>query len=95
MALVGSGGIVFGALRFNREEATRIVEQQSTILSNMEILYEATKEERDALQKNVSELRDELQEARQEAQKYYDEASALREEVVKLRTSIEGLGPHA
>ncbi|PYS67704.1 MAG: hypothetical protein DMF69_22275 [Acidobacteria bacterium] len=94
VALVGSGGIVFGALRFNREEATRIVEQQSTILQNMELLYEATKEERDALQKNVIELRGALEQAREDAEKYYKEAQALRSEVVKLRTAIDGMGSH-
>lgn len=94
VALAGSGGIVFGALRFNREETTRIVEQQAQILNDMQTLYEATKKERDELHATVVDLRAEVRKAHEDAERYFKEASDLRMEVVKLRGSIEGMGSH-
>lgn len=49
-------GVVFVAMRFNREEAGRIVEQQTRLLADMEKLYEVTKLERDSLRAEVEHL---------------------------------------
>lgn len=35
MALIGAGGVVFGALRFNREEAQTIIRTQQSVLDDM------------------------------------------------------------
>lgn len=57
VALIGSGGVVLAALRFNREEAGRVVKQQTAILQDMRTLYELTRQDRDRLRLEVAELK--------------------------------------
>jgi cell division protein FtsB len=64
VAIAGSGGLVFGALRYNREESGKVISQHSIILADMRTLNEElhqalqrTREERDALTEEVTKLR--------------------------------------
>lgn len=63
IGIMGLGGILFTALRFNRDDTTAIVGQQSTVLNSMHTLNtdlqqtaDRLKQERDALQVQVVEL---------------------------------------
>lgn len=59
LAAIGTAsGVVFMALRFNREEAGRIVQQQTGVLTDMQDLYELTRRDRDELRDQVDRLRD-------------------------------------
>lgn len=69
VGLVGSGGIVFGALRYNRDEAGKIVTQQTNVLTDMRGLNDELNEslgrmraERDELIKEVGTCKSETQE---------------------------------
>jgi uncharacterized protein Yka (UPF0111/DUF47 family) len=78
VGVLGLGSIIFAALRYNRDDTTQIVNQQSTLLNNMKtmndelrITSEKLKEQRDAkaeevqrLTGQVEALRGELREAR-------------------------------
>jgi peptidoglycan hydrolase CwlO-like protein len=87
VALVGSGGVVFAALRFNREETGKIVDQQTIILDNMRTLN-------DELQEALERTRDQLKQTRTERDELRHEVEELRIEVTRLRHAIDqqGLG---
>lgn len=96
VALAGSGGILFGALRFNREEATRVVGQQAQILDDMRDLYEVTRTERDALREEVRRCSDEIERLNKSIRgslwaqlQQKDEGKALSREVERLRRALE------
>lgn len=77
-ALVGSGGIVWGALRYNRQEAGEIVQQHSQILADMRSLNE--------------ELHLALSRAREERDQLRTEVEKLNYEVGRLRILYERTG---
>jgi len=52
IGIVGLGGIIFTALKYNRDDTTAIVQQQSVIVGDMKGLN-------DELRKRTEELRDE------------------------------------
>jgi hypothetical protein len=69
LGVIGLGGIIFTALRFNRDDTTAIVTQQDLILRDMKSLNEelritanGLREERDALAVQVEKLRIEIEE---------------------------------
>jgi hypothetical protein len=64
IGLCGLAGVIFTALRFNRDDTTSIVQQQTALLGNMQALYDtehtelaAVTSERDALRAEVARLR--------------------------------------
>ena len=63
IGLVGLAGVIFTALKFNRDDTTAVVSQQDTILNDMRIINEELRttstelrEERDGLRTQVAEL---------------------------------------
>ena len=63
IGLVGLAGVVFTALKFNRDDTTAVVSQQDTILNDMKLINEELRttskelrEERDGLREQVAEL---------------------------------------
>jgi uncharacterized coiled-coil DUF342 family protein len=63
VGVLGLGSIVFAAMRYNRDDTTAIVNQQSTLLGNIKTLNDELrttadklKEERDALREQVGRL---------------------------------------
>jgi hypothetical protein len=57
IALMGLGGLVFTALRFNRDDTSAIVSQQSTVLHDMQAINEELRHERDDCRGELAELR--------------------------------------
>jgi hypothetical protein len=64
IGLMGLGGVIFTALKFNRDDTTAVVSQQDTILNEMKTVNEELRltvvdlrTERDALRLEVQELR--------------------------------------
>lgn len=64
IGLSGLAGVIFTALKYNRDDTTAIVNQQTVLLGNMRSLYDSEHEqlaavtsERDALRAEVSRLR--------------------------------------
>ena len=70
IGVFGLGGIVFTALKFNRDDTTAIVGQQSNVLKDMATLND--------------ELRQTAKDLREERDKLRDEVINLRFEVEKL-----------
>lgn len=81
--IVVLAGVVFLALRYNREETGKIVSQQAGVLDDMNSVYERLK---DALERAERE-RDA---ARQERDDTRAERDALLQEVVSLRQEVAG-----
>ena len=90
LALAGLVGAVFAALRFNRDDATAVVAQQSTVLADMRSLNEELAEaaarvrlERDDLAAKIILLTAEI--------------AALRVQITALQVALETLtgGPKA
>jgi predicted nucleic acid-binding Zn-ribbon protein len=77
-------GVLFLALRYNREETGKIVTQQSSVLDDMNSVYERQKE----LLKHAEDERDA---ARRERDETKAERDALRREVAGAREANEAL----
>lgn len=90
-AFAGSGGILFGAVRYNRDEAGKVIVQQTSILTDMRALndeliesLDRVRTERDAVRLDRDQLRNQLTECKEETR-------ALRWQVKKLDTQIKDL----
>ena len=57
IALMGIAGVVFTALRFNRDDTTAIVNQQSSIVADMKVLNDELRSTVDRLRVENEELR--------------------------------------
>ena len=73
IAVLGLGGLIFTALKFNRDDTTAIVGQQTALLGNMKALNEelrssteSLRAERDSLKLQVEHLTGEVQGLRTE-----------------------------
>lgn len=82
--IVVLAGVVFLALRYNREETGKTVEQQTAVLGNMREVYEALKE-------SLTRAETERDAARLEADKLRAEVAAARAEIAGLRAEIAGM----
>ena len=67
IAVLGLGGLIFTALKFNRDDTTSILTQQDTIVGEMRLLNEelrtstsSLREERDSLKLQVDRLTKEI-----------------------------------
>lgn len=87
VALVGSGGALFGALRYNRDEAGKVVIQQTAVLTNMQALN-------DELQGALERARSERDELISELQKTRQELGGCQTEIKRLRVLMERSGLH-
>jgi prephenate dehydrogenase len=57
IAIMGVAGVIFTALRYNRDDTTAIVTQQSTIVHDMQALNEELRTQIDRLMKENDQLR--------------------------------------
>lgn len=85
VGLVGSGGVVFGALRYNRDEAGRIVDQQTAVLTDMRGLND---ELQDAYERSTHELGL----CRRQVAALTDEVMTLRRQVTRLTQIVRRYG---
>jgi septal ring factor EnvC (AmiA/AmiB activator) len=77
VTVAGSGGVVFGALRYNRDEAGKIVIQQTSVLTDMRGLND--------------ELQEALNRTRTERDELLSEVRGCREEIARLRGQVTAL----
>ena len=83
--LVGLIGVVFGALRFQRDEAGKIVAQQTAVLGDMRDLN-------DELQDALARTRDERDQFAGEVRLLRETVQRLEDEVRKLRIALDARG---
>lgn len=81
-------GVVFAALRYNREETGKTVEQQTQVLGNMKDVYEALERSLKRAESEREEAQEERDKARAERDAQRVEANALREEVAAARQEV-------
>lgn len=81
--ILGLAGIVFTALKFNRDDTTAVVAQQTQILANMKLLN-------DELRTSVEGLRQERDELRGKVDQLTGQVSALRDELHGAHARMEG-----
>lgn len=89
--LVGSGGIVFGALRYNRDEAGKVVTQQTNVLTDMRGLNDELVEALARLREERDDLRRQLAECTGEAGDRRDMIEGLKAKLKQRDTKIERL----
>lgn len=77
----GLGALVFAALRFNREDASSVVSQQSTLLSDMRAMLDEKQEELDRAKQERSRLHELLHEVS-------GHCADLETEIMELRKRI-------
>lgn len=108
IALAGTGGVVFGALRYNRDEAGKVVLQQTAVLTNMQSLNDELadaltrareeaarfRQERDELMAELRTCRTEIADHRRESEASRKEIKELRVEVKRLHTLMQRRGIH-
>lgn len=88
--LIGSSGflgLLFGLLRYNREEAGKIVSQSSQVLADMIKLNDELKESLNEAKKERDELKRELNFTR-------DEVRLLKSQVTRLVALLRAHGVH-
>lgn len=91
VALVGSGGIVFGALRFNRDETGKTVTQHSAILSDMDKLNKHLVEELRRVRENLTETEVELVRAEAERDALKRQIGDCTGDVSQLQLRVRSL----
>lgn len=57
LGVLGLGGLIFTALRYNRDDTTAILGQQNTIVGEMKTLNEELRLARDECREEVARLR--------------------------------------
>lgn len=94
IGVLGLGGIVFTALKFNRDDTTAIVGQQSNILRDMkelnsELRITATdlRKERDELKEQVDKLGQQVTELSTELREAH---AQLSEQVSRVQDTLDG-----
>jgi chromosome segregation ATPase len=90
-ALVGSGGIVFGALRFNRDETGKTVTQHSKILADMESVNQHLIDELVRLRNELATLRIEHDRVTEERNEYRDKVDSCTDQVSRLKRKVASL----
>lgn len=80
--LVGSGGIVFGALRYNRDEAGKVVTQQTNVLTDMRGLN-------DELVEALARLREERDDLRRQLAECTGESGGRRDMIDELKGKLK------
>lgn len=92
LTVVGAlGALIFGALRFNREDAKSVVDQQSTLLGNMQALNDELQGALDRCTARRAEL--EVQQRKLEIahRDCDDEIARLKGELAGVRVKLERL----
>jgi len=83
LGVLGLGSIIFAALRYNRDDTTAIVNQQSTLLGNIKVLN-------DELRTTVEKLREERDGLREQVGHLTGQVEALRRELREMRDHLSG-----
>jgi predicted RNase H-like nuclease (RuvC/YqgF family) len=83
VGVLGLGSIIFAALRYNRDDTTAIVNQQSTLLGNMKTLN-------DELRNTADSIKTERDALRVEVDRLTGQVEALRSELREMRQHIGG-----
>jgi chromosome segregation ATPase len=83
LGLVGLAGVIFTALKYNRDDTTAIVGQQSTILNDMKSLNEE-------LRSTATSLREERDALRTQVENLTGQVEALRGELHETREHLSG-----
>jgi uncharacterized coiled-coil DUF342 family protein len=78
IGIFGVAGLIFTALKYNRDDTTAVVNQQSTILGEMKTLN-------DELRTRTTELREERDELKTQVERLTTEIRALRSELQEGR----------
>lgn len=60
IGVMGVAGVIFTALRYNRDDSTAIVQQQSTVLNDMHTINDELRLQVKDLREQIDRLRDEL-----------------------------------
>lgn len=94
IALAGTGGVVFGALRYNRDEAGKVVLQQTTVLTSMQALNDELTDALTRSREDATQFRKERDTLMTELQDCKSEVKDLRVEVRDLHKLIEDRGLH-
>jgi predicted nuclease with TOPRIM domain len=89
LALAGTGGVIFVALRHNRDEAGKIVTQQTSVLSNMQALNDELSDALDRARNESDRFRAERDELMACVTGCRDEIKALRVEVTRLHSLMD------
>ena len=77
IGLLGLGGIIFTALKYNRDDTTAVLTQQSTIVSEMKTVN-------DELRTTTAELRTERDGLKAQVMELTNQVSALRTELGRI-----------
>jgi hypothetical protein len=77
IGIFGIGGLIFTALKYNRDDTTAVVSQQNVIVNDMKMLN-------DELRTTTSELRTERDGLRAQVTELTKQIDALREELGRI-----------
>lgn len=94
VALAGSGGVLFGALRYNRDEAGKVVAQQTAVLTNMQSLNDELHEALNRAREDADTARGERDALRLTVETCTNEIHGLRSEIRRLHVLMEKSGLH-
>jgi chromosome segregation ATPase len=86
--LAGLGALVFGALRFNREDAKSVVDQQSTLLSDMRSLNDELAEALERCRARKSDIESKLRQTEVAAEYLHAEHRNCEMEIERLSTEL-------
>jgi hypothetical protein len=89
LALAGTGGVIFVALRHNRDEAGKIVTQQTSVLGNMQALNDELSDALDRAREEATRFRTERDELMACVNGCREEMKFLREEVTRLHAVMK------
>lgn len=89
LGIMGIAGLVFTALKFNRDDTTSIVNQQNTILGDMKILNEELRTTTDRLRVERDELRTQVDRLTGQLDAFRDELRDRGERLERVATRVE------
>jgi uncharacterized coiled-coil DUF342 family protein len=89
VGVLGLGSIVFAAMRYNRDDTTAIVNQQSTLLGNIKTLNDELRTTADKLKQERDALREEVGRLTGQVEALRGELHSMHEHLGGQMTSIE------
>ena len=66
IGILGVAGVIFTALRYNRDDSTAVIHQQAQIVTDMHVLNDELRVTNAELKRQVSELREQIEQMRTE-----------------------------
>lgn len=93
MGILGAAGLVFTALKFNRDDTSAVVTQQTQILGNMRDLNAELRETATSLRAERDSLREEVEKLRKQVDDLTFELraanAALSGQVERIQTTLD------